>query len=197
MHKKLLKICPDPISEPFNRRSFLKISALTVAAGMFPVFIPERVGAKISPNRHLHFSNIHTEENLAVTYWIKNRYIPTALADLDYILRDYRTNEIKKIHPRLLNYLYAVSTSLKLTARSPFHIISGYRSPKTNARLRRKSRGVAKNSYHIKGRAIDIHLPRYRTSTLRKVAMRLRMGGVGYYPRSHFVHIDTGKVRFW
>ena len=179
MHKNLLKICPDSNSEPFNRRSFLKISTLTVSACIFPFIIPEQVSAKISPN------------------WTKNRYIPEALEDIDYISRDYRTNEIKKIHPQLLNYLYAISTSLKLSGRNPFHIISGYRSPKTNAKLRRKNKGVARNSYHVKGKAIDIRLPRYRTSALRKAAMRLRMGGVGYYPKSHFIHIDTGKVRFW
>lgn len=197
MHKNLLTICPDSNSKPFNRRSFLKISTLTVSACIFPLFIPERVSAKISPNRHLHFINSNTGENLDVTYWTKNRYIPEALEDIDYILRDYRTDEIKKIHPQLLNYLYAISTSLKLSGRNPFHIISGYRSPKTNAKLRRKNKGVARNSYHVKGKAIDIRLPRYRTSALRKAAMRLRMGGVGYYPKSRFIHIDTGKVRFW
>lgn len=187
----------DPFAGQLDRRSFLKISTLVAAACMLPPLIPGQLLAGVPPDRHLHFYNIHTDEKLDVIYRTRDRYIPEALGDIDYILRDYRTGEIKPIDPPLLNYLYAISCSLKLTARQPFHIISGYRSKKTNDRLRRRGRGVAKNSYHIQGKAIDIRLPSYRTSTVRRTASRLRMGGVGYYPQSRFVHIDTGKVRCW
>ncbi|MBC8443853.1 MAG: DUF882 domain-containing protein [Deltaproteobacteria bacterium] len=192
-----LTVRTNPTAGQLDRRSFLKISTLATAACLLPPLIPRRLFAGLSPDRHLGFFNSRTDEKLYVTYCAKNRYIPEALEEIDYILRDYRTGEIKPIDPALLNYLYAISRSLKLTAKHPFHIISGYRSPKTNARLRRRNRGVAKNSYHTKGKAIDIRLARYRTSTLRRAAARLQMGGVGYYPRSHFVHIDTGKVRSW
>ena len=110
-------------------------------------------------------------------------------------MRDYRANEIKPIDPVLLDQLYALK--LKTGTKSPFHVISGYRTPATNAMLRRRSNGVARRSYHTKGKAIDIRLPGYDTHRLRNAALSLRSGGVGYYRNSNFVHVDTGPVRTW
>jgi uncharacterized protein YcbK (DUF882 family) len=130
-----------------------------------------------------------------VVYCAKGRYLPGALADINHILRDHRTGEIKAIDIRLLDLLYALG--LKLEDRGPFHVISGYRSPKTNAILRAHGQGVAKNSLHLQGKAVDIRLPGCDLSVLRHAAMNLKGGGVGYYPGPHFVHIDVGRVRHW
>ncbi len=132
---------------------------------------------------------------MRVCYCRGGRYLPEALYRINYILRDFRTGEIKPIDVHLLDTLYRLSR--KVSRRCTFHIISGYRSPATNARLRRKSRGVAKNSYHMYGKAIDIYVPGYRLSRLRRQALKLRAGGVGYYPKTGFVHLDVGPVRQW
>jgi uncharacterized protein YcbK (DUF882 family) len=138
---------------------------------------------------------MHTAERLKTVYWLQGEYLPEALGDINYILRDYRTDEVKPIDPRLLDLLYAMSR--KLRTRRPFHIVSGYRCPATNAMLRRYNKGVAKRSLHIQGKAVDFRLPGYTLASLRRVAVALRGGGVGYYPRSNFIHVDTGKVRYW
>jgi uncharacterized protein YcbK (DUF882 family) len=117
------------------------------------------------------------------------------LDDLNYILRDHRTGEIKPIATQLLDLIHALSE--KLCARRPFHIISGYRCQATNDLLRRRGRGVARNSLHLQGKAVDIRLPGCDLSVLRESAMGLRGGGVGYYPRPSFVHVDIGTVRYW
>ena len=128
-------------------------------------------------------------------YWEKGIYLPEALQDINYVLRDHRTDEMHTIDPLTIDLMAALSR--KLDARRPFEIISGYRSPQTNATLRKASGKVAKNSYHMKGMAVDLRLPGIRLKTLRKAALQLRMGGVGYYPKSNFVHIDSGTVRSW
>ena len=155
------------------------------------------VHAAKGPAKRLLLYNTHTDESLGVTYCKNGRYVPEALKKIDYLFRDYHTGDIKPIDPRLMDFLNAISKSMKLGPRIPFHVISAYRSPLTNARLRRRSRKVAKNSYHMKGMAVDIRLPGYSASTLRKTALRLKLGGVGYYPGRRFVHIDLGKVRSW
>lgn len=146
-------------------------------------------------DRILAFYNTHTQEQLETVYWRQGNYIPSALTDIDYLLRDHRANEITDIDLNLLNLLYAIRKKLNTT--EPFHVISGYRSSQTNAFLRRRSKGVAKNSLHIQGKAIDIRVPDYPSKTLWEVAISLRGGGVGYYARSDFVHIDLGRVSSW
>lgn len=145
--------------------------------------------------KRLRFYNAHTGERLNVCYCANGRYLSDALLSINYILRDFRTGEVKPIDPRLLDTLHSLSR--KISRRCTFHIISGYRSPATNARLRRKSRNVAKNSYHMYGKAVDIFVPGYRLSKLRRRALSLKAGGVGYYPRTGFVHMDVGPVRQW
>lgn len=146
-------------------------------------------------NRILAFYNTHTQEQLQTIYWSQGEYIPSALADIDYLLRDHRANELTDMDLNLLNLLYAIRQKLDTT--EPFHVISGYRSSQTNALLRRQSKGVAKNSLHMQGKAIDIRVPDYPSKTLWEAALSLRGGGVGYYARSDFVHIDLGRVRSW
>ncbi|MEW5909108.1 MAG: DUF882 domain-containing protein [Thermodesulfobacteriota bacterium] len=180
-----------------NRRSFLKLGTLSLAACVFPFPVQAAIKSNHFTRKSLYLFNPHTDESLDVVYYENGRYVSDALEAVNHIFRDYRIDEIKKIHTGLLDYLFAISNQLKLDSTAPFHIVSGYRSPQTNAVMRKRSRKVAKNSYHIKGKAVDIRLPEYSTSLLRKAAMSLSMGGVGYYPKSNFVHVDVGDVRFW
>jgi uncharacterized protein YcbK (DUF882 family) len=139
--------------------------------------------------------NTHTGESLNAVYWFKGQYLPDALSAVDRVLRDHRTDEVKPIDPQLLDLLHAISEELGCS--HPFSIISAYRSPATNAYLRFMSRGVAEHSLHMDGKAVDIRLPGWGSYMVRRVAVELRMGGVGYYPRSDFVHIDVGPIRYW
>jgi len=145
--------------------------------------------------RSLSFYNIRTTERLFINFYSKGKYQQNALEEINYILRDHRTGEIMPIDTRLLDLLCAIS--LKLDTRSPFHVISGYRSPSTNTMLRKKNRRVAKHSLHLRGKAVDIRLPKLQTSLLRRTCMEFKQGGVGYYRRSNFVHVDVGRIRYW
>ncbi len=125
-------------------------------------------------------------------------YQPDALKQIDHILRDFRANEIKPIDPVLLDLLHELGGTLETD--QPFHIISGYRSPHTNTLLRERggaTTGVASRSLHMVGKAIDIRVPGVKLDHLRGAARSLKLGGVGYYPSSNFVHLDTGRVRYW
>jgi uncharacterized protein YcbK (DUF882 family) len=144
--------------------------------------------------RFLAFHNLHTEERLRVTYFADGAYIPGALARVDRLLRDFRTGDVHPIDPRLLDTLYALAIA---SGCETFEIISGYRSPQTNALLRRTSAGVASHSLHMDGRAIDVRVTGLATARLRDAAIALGRGGVGYYPGSDFVHLDTGRFRTW
>jgi uncharacterized protein YcbK (DUF882 family) len=139
--------------------------------------------------------NSHTGESLNATYWVQGQYLPEALSAVDRVLRDHRTDEIKSIDPQVLDLLYAINEELE--CRRPFYIISAYRSPTTNAYLRFMSRRVAEHSLHMDGKAVDLRLPGWASYTLRRVAVDLQMGGVGYYPRADFIHVDVGPVRYW
>jgi|WetSurMetagenome_2_1015567.scaffolds.fasta_scaffold290609_2 uncharacterized protein YcbK (DUF882 family) len=178
-----------------NRRDFLAAGLAATAVCFLPYKAVAAVSKVLSPERALSFDNIHTGEKMRAIYWQEGTYVPQALADINYILRDYRTGEVKEIDTDLLDLLFALHK--KLESRVPFNIISGYRSPETNALLSSMSRGVVKNSLHVHGKAIDINLPGYELKTLRRAAADLRRGGVGYYPLSDFVHVDVGRIRFW
>ena len=147
------------------------------------------------PERSLSFYNLHTDEKLKTVYWAQGEYIPGSLDDIHHILRDFRTNELHPIDTRLLDLLCELNSTME--TRGPFQIISGYRSPKTNASLREHSTGVAEKSLHLKGMAADIRLPDRSIAQLRDAARSLKAGGVGYYPASQFVHVDVGRVRTW
>lgn len=178
-----------------NRRYFLKFGIFSAIASFQPALAFAYAKRSLPSRRSLSFYNTQTTERLFVNYYRKGKYQPNALEEINYIMRDRRTGEIKTIDIRLLDLLCAIS--LKLNTRSPFHIISGYRSPSTNAMLRKKNRRVAKHSLHIKGMAVDIRLPKFKTALLRRVSVELKQGGVGYYRRSNFVHVDVGRVRYW
>jgi uncharacterized protein YcbK (DUF882 family) len=148
-----------------------------------------------SDMRSVALDNLHTGESMQAVYWEQGDYIPDVLDAVNVHLRDYRTGDIHPIDPQLLDLLDAVSN---LTgARTPFQVISGYRSPRTNAMLHERSAEVAKKSFHMSGMAIDIRLPQVDLYHLHAAAVSLGRGGVGYYPDSNFVHVDVGPVRQW
>jgi uncharacterized protein YcbK (DUF882 family) len=147
------------------------------------------------PEKALSLYNTHTGEGLNAVYWAEGEYLPEALSAVDHVLRDHRTDEIRPIDPQLLDLLHAIRE--ELGCHQAFHVISGYRSPTTNAYLRSVSRRVAEHSLHMDGKAVDLRLPGWGAFTVRSVARELRVGGVGYYPRSEFVHVDVGPIRYW
>lgn len=183
-----------------SRRHF--IGGLAAVAGLSVIPKPllaaipkQRVGPLIKPARFLAFDNLHTGETTKLVYWEKGRYIKGALSEINYILRDHRTNDVARIDPVLLDQLFILHN--KLGSRAPFQVISGYRSPKSNAMLHEHSNGVAKKSMHVQGKAIDIRLQDAQLINVRNAALAMNCGGVGYYPESQFVHVDTGRVRHW
>ncbi|UCG13588.1 MAG: DUF882 domain-containing protein [Deltaproteobacteria bacterium] len=178
-----------------SRRSFLKFLISAATATILPYPALATTSDYPSRPRLLAFYNIHTGESLDTVYWIHGKYVHEALVDINHILRDHRTGEMKTIDLRLLDFLYAIR--LKLHALDPFHIISGYRSTSTNALLYGPDGGVARNSLHLYGKAADITLPGSEISLIQRAAINLRGGGVGYYPEHGFVHVDVGRVRFW
>jgi len=145
--------------------------------------------------RRVELHNLHTGERFNEVYWENGRYLPDAMGEVNYVLRDHRNNEVHQIHGRLLDTLDRIAQRTE-TSR-PFQIISGYRSPRTNAMLSGRSSGVAKRSLHMEGMAADIRIERMDLDRLRDAAAGLDRGGVGYYPVSNFVHVDVGAVRRW
>ncbi len=174
---------------PCNRRYFLGLGLVVAGAALSPF-----AEAAAMPRR-LAFYHTHTGETLAATYWDKGRYVPGALAHIDYILRDFVNNERRLIDRRLLDLL--ADLHRRTGSRAPFEIISAYRSPSTNAMLRANSDGVAQHSYHIKAQAIDIRLRDVPLRRLHATAKAMKRGGVEMYTASNFVHVDTGPVRYW
>ena len=145
--------------------------------------------------RKLDFHSLHTGERLAATYWENGRYLADGLRAVDHVLRDFRTGDVHPIDPALLDLLHRLG--LAMGYEGPIGVISGYRCPATNAMLAARSKQVAKNSYHVRGMAIDFRLPGRQLAAVRDGAKALALGGVGYYPESDFVHVDTGPPRAW
>ena len=177
-----------------GRRRFLAVS-LGAAAGLGAFERIARATAQAPDAHRLAFYHIHTAEKLTITYREHGALIPGALDEINHYLRDFRTEEIHEIDVGLLDALHDVYTAFE--HRGNFEVISGYRSPHTNAVLRHVTTGVAEHSLHIEGRAIDVRLTSAKTTALRDSAIGLARGGVGYYAESNFVHIDTGPVRTW
>lgn len=173
-----------------TRRNLLKgtVALALAGLGVRPVLAANQP-------RELAFYNLHTGESLKTQYWAEGSFIADGLADINHILRDFRTNQVQSIEPNLLELLYQLQTSLG--SSQPFQIISGYRSPITNANLASHSEGVAKHSLHMEGKAIDLRIEGVTLNHLRQAAIALRGGGVGYYPNSNFVHVDVGRIRSW
>lgn len=189
------------MSQPLSRRAFLTslaagVPLLALAPASFASPLEPTIGpAAAVASRALHFAHTHTGERLEVEYFTQGSYVPDALATVNHFLRDFRTGDVHDIDAGLLDLLHAL-TDLTGTSR-PFQVISGYRSPHTNALLRQRSEGVAAGSLHMQGQAIDIRLADVPLPKLRSAALAVRRGGVGSYPASDFVHVDTGRVRTW
>jgi uncharacterized protein YcbK (DUF882 family) len=177
----------------FARRHFLKRSAGIAAGSLLPLGAAR---AGLDGARRLSFVHTHTRERLELVFAVADTYVPEALQALNRFLRDHYSGTIGTIDPRLFDLLHQVQGLVGATR--PFEVISGYRCAATNASLREtRGGGVAKQSLHMEGRAIDVRLSGVPLGDLRDAAVSLRAGGVGFYPGSQFVHIDTGRVRRW
>jgi uncharacterized protein YcbK (DUF882 family) len=175
-----------------TRRDFLLLGTGIVAGFLTPkVFASPHA----QQERSLAFRNTHTGESLQAVYWAEGEYIKSGLQEINTVLRDHRSDEIYPMDRGLLDLLYALQR--EVDCQNPYHVISGYRSPATNARLRSKSSGVARRSYHMQGKAIDIRLPGCALTDLHHAALGLKAGGVGIYAASDFIHVDVGPVRRW
>lgn len=182
---------PHPPRRRFLRAGIRVLGAVTAAPALV---LPGRAWA--SPVRDLAMDHLHTHERIELVYARDSAYLPDALGQLDRFLRDHYSGEVGHIDPQLHDLLHAVRR--ELAVQRPFEVISGYRSPLTNARLKAtRGGGVATHSLHMEGRAIDVRMPGVALTDLRDAALALKAGGVGYYPHEQFVHIDTGRVRRW
>jgi uncharacterized protein YcbK (DUF882 family) len=179
------------VEEIRSRRTLLKATACLLPMAFMP--LPSL--ARTTGERRLSFYHTHTSEKLDVVYAENGTYVADALAEVNHLLRDFRSGDVHPIDPRLLDILHDVQT--RTGSAGQFEVISGFRSPATNAMLRAHSSGVARNSLHLLGQAIDVRLTGARTSNVRRAAIAMRRGGVGYYPESDFVHLDTGRIRTW
>lgn len=176
----------------FGRRTFLGFAAVAATTA---ITAPAIAFPRLSMRRTLSFHNLHTDESLNLVYWADGDYLRQATRRIEYLLRDFRTDEVHPIDLRLLDVLSLLRARLRTDA--PYQVISGYRSPATNAMLNRITEGVASNSLHIQGQAIDLRVPGRSLEVVHRAALNLEAGGVGYYPKSGFVHVDVGRVRRW
>jgi uncharacterized protein YcbK (DUF882 family) len=178
-----------------SRRDCLRgLSALALGGLVLPRWAAAALPAD-QAERRLSFVHTHTGERLQRIYWAEGEYLPEALRDINFLLRDFRNGEVALIDRGLLDQLAVLQNSLGRAC--DFHIISAYRSPATNNMLRSRSNGVARHSMHLDGRALDIRVPGVPLARVRDAALAMQAGGVGYYPGSDFVHVDTGRVRRW
>lgn len=176
-----------------SRRGFLKWMAGGIGA---LALAPDLLKAAVLRERYLLFHNPNTGETIRQVYWTpREGYIRESLKEISWALRDYHNDQVKQFDPNVLDQLYAMQ--LQLGLGRPVDVISGYRSPSTNWMLCERSRGVARNSYHIQAMALDIRVPGNRVWDVCQAARSLGAGGVGYYPGANFVHIDSGPVRYW
>ncbi len=180
-----------------NRRQFLTHSGLASLSMACPsVFAaPSKL---ILPNEHeriLKLHNLHTGERTQATYWYKGEYLVDGLAEIYFLMRDHRANKVAAIDLTLLDELHGIQQ--KLETQNEIYLVSGYRSPETNNALRQDHEGVAKRSFHTQGRALDFRIPGISNRYLHKATLAQSDGGVGYYRRSGFIHLDTGRKRQW
>jgi len=176
-----------------NRRRLLALGGAAIGAALIP--LPAFATLSTPRPRILTLSNLNTGEKLKAEFFDGKGYIKDELTRLNHFFRDYRANKTRAIDPSLFDQLFRLQTLLG--SNKPVQLISGYRSVDTNNELRSHSRGVARKSYHTKGQAMDFHIEGVPLSQIRKAALSMKAGGVGYYPSSNFVHIDTGPVRHW
>jgi uncharacterized protein YcbK (DUF882 family) len=187
---------PSPLDARLpSRRRFLATLAAPAVAGAL-MTLPALPAEAAAPVRRISFRHLHTGEMVdRAVYFADGHYVAQNMRQISHVLRDWRTDEILAYDPRLMDLLFALQRRLRTS--EPFDIVCGYRCPETNAMLRRMSRGVAKHSLHMKAMAIDLRMPGRALRDVRNAAAQLKLGGVGYYPASDFVHVDTGPVRYW
>lgn len=187
-----------PHSPQSSRRFFLRQSAQLAMIGATLPLAARSARAATAPTRDLMLDHTHTRERIALVYATGEDYVPKALGSLNHFLRDHYSGEVGHMDPQLFDLMHNVKQTLNTRVDLSFQIISGYRAPATNNTLRNtRGGGVAKNSLHMQGKAIDIRLPGVPLAELRDAALSLQAGGVGYYPKDQFIHIDTGRVRHW
>jgi uncharacterized protein YcbK (DUF882 family) len=174
-----------------DRRTFIR-NASAAALTLAPM---GAACARALERRSLSFVHTHTGESLSAVYFQDGRYQASSLEQINHLLRDFRTDDVHPIDPSVLDILFDLQT--RVNRSDPYEVISGYRSPRTNAALRARSNGVAEHSLHMEGRAIDVRLPGFSTRKMHEIARQMGRGGVGFYPQSDFVHLDNGAVRFW
>jgi uncharacterized protein YcbK (DUF882 family) len=179
-----------------KRRKHARLGPGKIRGGALAQPAPELM-ARCMTTRHrsLALYNLHTGERCAADYVTHGQYDRECLKTISWVLRDYRTDEVHAIDPGVLDLLFAIRAQLETD--DELHIVSGYRSPLTNWTKYLTEPGVARHSYHVAGRAIDFYVPHRRLRDVQRVALALGGGGVGYYPRSGFVHVDNGPVRYW
>jgi uncharacterized protein YcbK (DUF882 family) len=175
-----------------TRRGFLRYASAAATGFLLPI---GAAWAGSSERRSLSFVHTHTGERLSAVYFESGQYVASELNRINWLLRDFRTADVHPINPAVLDILADLQT---LTDHNgAYEVISGYRSPKTNAELHHRSSAVAEHSLHMEGRAIDVRLPGFPTDRLHELALGMNRGGVGFYPSSDFVHLDNGRVRRW
>jgi uncharacterized protein YcbK (DUF882 family) len=176
-----------------SRRSVLKngaaLAGVSLAGRSGTLFAAE------PDSRRITFTNLHTGEHLDTEYFRHGEYVDAALQQIEKVLRDFRNGGSHAMDPKLMDYL--VDVAARVEAKPQFSVISGYRSPETNEKLRAKSSGVSEHSLHMQGRAIDVRMSGVDCAKLAASALELKRGGVGYYRASNFVHLDTGAFRTW
>ncbi len=181
-----------------SRRFFLRRTAQLALVGTALPMALRPARAALADARSLMLNHTHTGERIDLVYAMGEQYVPQALGSLNHFLRDHYSGEVGQMDPELFNLLHDIRSALASQTPLTYQIISGYRGPITNERLRTtRGGGVAKHSLHLEGKAIDIRLPGVPLTELRDAALSLQAGGVGYYPRDQFVHVDTGRVRRW
>lgn len=199
------KIASEAVAPDTGRRGFLRqslqsaavagIGALSVSTYSSNVSASALTAPHPEPDRRLRLVNAHTWEKLDLVYWSRGEYVKDSMHEINMLMRDHRANELMDMDAKLIDDLHTLYNLLDTKER--IHILSGYRTKATNAKLRQRSNGVAKYSLHMEGRAADISVPGRNAKQVREAALSMKAGGVGYYASSGFVHIDTGNVRNW
>ena len=185
----------EPVVENLTMASIKRRTVIALALTGLVVSIMPPAEVQAFDARQLSFYHTHTQQKLDVVYFENGEYVDSALAKVNRFLKDFRTGDVAEMDPQLLDILYDLRS--ELGSEETFEVISAYRSPKTNEMLRANGGGVAKNSQHLLGNAIDVRLRGIKTVNLRDKALEMQRGGVGYYQKSDFVHLDTGRVRRW
>ena len=181
--------------QEISRRGIIKLGLMSAVSWLVPDTATAALRNSAAKERRLCLYNLHSKEYIDTVYWKKGRYVPESLKDINHMLRDHYNGAVKHIDKNLINLLFNLQQ--RIGSKEPFHILSGYRTAKTNALLRKNKKGAARKSLHMYGKAVDLRLPGTRLKSLRRSAYQFKAGGVGYYPGSNFVHLDVGRVRYW